>query len=217
MEKATYKSSGVDLDIYAESMSRLPKLVAKTFSPRVMRLDGGFAGLFRLNGLLKDGGPERKYEDPVLVSCTDGVGTKIKIACQTNRHSTVGIDLVAMSVNDAICCGAEPLFFLDYVATPKDDPDQLEELVSGIAKACEEVGCALIGVCVLAVIGELFVVQDKLIMPIIAVVITVALLLGFLAIGGKKWDEGDNQKPGYKTYRERKAEEEQAKSQDENK
>ncbi|MBR5242654.1 MAG: phosphoribosylformylglycinamidine cyclo-ligase [Thermoguttaceae bacterium] len=145
MEKATYKSSGVDLDIYAESMSRLPKLVAKTFSPRVMRLDGGFAGLFRLNGLLKDGGPERKYEDPVLVSCTDGVGTKIKIACQTNRHSTVGIDLVAMSVNDAICCGAEPLFFLDYVATPKDDPDQLEELVSGIAKACEEVGCALIG------------------------------------------------------------------------
>ncbi|MBO5215955.1 MAG: hypothetical protein J6B79_07185 [Clostridia bacterium] len=78
-------------------------------------------------------------------------------------------------------------------------------------------GCALIGVCVFAVIGELFVVQDKLIMPIIAVVITVALLLGFLAIGGKKWDEGDNQKPGYKTYRERKAEEEQAKSQDENK
>ena len=78
-------------------------------------------------------------------------------------------------------------------------------------------GCALIGVCVFAVIGELFVVQDKLIMPIIAVVITVALLLGFLAIGGKKWDEGDNQKPVYKTYRERKAEEEQAKSQDENK
>lgn len=78
-------------------------------------------------------------------------------------------------------------------------------------------GCALIGVCVFAVIGELFVVQDKLIMPIIAVVITVALLLGFLAIGGKKWDEGDNQKPEYKTYRERKAEEEQAKSQDENK
>ncbi|MBR6773886.1 MAG: hypothetical protein IKM16_04380 [Clostridia bacterium] len=78
-------------------------------------------------------------------------------------------------------------------------------------------GCALIGVCVFAVIGELFVVQDKLIMPIIAVVITVALLLGFLAIGGKKWDEGDNQKPGYKTYRERKAEVEQAKSQDENK
>ena len=144
MEKATYKSSGVDLDVYAESMSRLPKLVAKTFSPRVMRLDGGFAGLFQLNGIAKDGG-EKKYDDPVLVSCTDGVGTKIKIACQTNRHSTVGIDLVAMSVNDAICCGAEPVFFLDYVAMPKDDPNLLESLVEGIAKGCEEVGCALIG------------------------------------------------------------------------
>ena len=145
MEKATYKNSGVDLDIYAESMSRLPKLVAKTFSPRVMRLDGGFAGLFKLNGLAGKNGPEKKYEDPVLVSCTDGVGTKIKIACQTNRHSTVGIDLVAMSVNDAICCGAEPIFFLDYVAMPKDDPNLLENLVAGIAKGCEEVGCALIG------------------------------------------------------------------------
>ena len=145
MEKATYKNSGVDLDVYAESMSRLPKLVARTFSPRVLRLDGGFAGLFQLNGMVKDGGPLRKYDDPVLVSCTDGVGTKIKIACQTNRHSGVGIDLVAMSVNDAICCGAEPIFFLDYVACPKDDPDLLETLVAGIAKGCEEVGCALIG------------------------------------------------------------------------
>ena len=125
-------------------MARLPKLASQTFTPRVMRLDGGFAGLFRLNGLSGDG-LARKYEDPVLVSCTDGVGTKIKIACLTNRHSTVGIDLVAMSVNDAICCGAEPLFFLDYVACPKDDPDLLEELVSGIAAGCKEVGCALIG------------------------------------------------------------------------
>lgn len=145
MEKATYKSSGVDLDVYAESMARLPKLVTKTFSPRVMRLDGGFAGLFQLNGLLKEGGPKRQYDDPVLVSCTDGVGTKLKIACQVGRHNTVGIDLVAMSVNDAICCGAEPLFFLDYVACPKDDPDLLEEIVTGISNACVEVGCALIG------------------------------------------------------------------------
>ncbi|MDO5308140.1 MAG: phosphoribosylformylglycinamidine cyclo-ligase [Planctomycetia bacterium] len=145
MEKATYKSSGVDLDIYAESMARLPKLVSRTFSPRVMRLDGGFAGLFQLNGLTAPGGEKRQYDDPVLVSCTDGVGTKIKIACMTSRHDTVGIDLVAMSVNDAICCGAEPLFFLDYVASPKDDPDLLEALVSGIVKGCEEVGCALIG------------------------------------------------------------------------
>ena len=145
MEKATYKNSGVDLDVYAESMSRLPKLVSRTFSPRVLRLDGGFAGLFQLNGPTKGGDAFRKYDDPVLVSCTDGVGTKIKIACLTNRHSDVGIDLVAMSVNDAICCGAEPLFFLDYVACPKDDPDLLETLVAGIARACEEVGCALIG------------------------------------------------------------------------
>ena len=144
MEKATYKSSGVDLDIYAESMSRLPKLVSKTFSPRVLRLDGGFAGLFQLNGELASGA-RKQYKDPVLVSCTDGVGTKIKIACQANRHEGVGIDLVAMSVNDAVCCGAEPLFFLDYVACPKDDPDLLEVLVSGIAEGCKEVGCALIG------------------------------------------------------------------------
>ena len=138
-KKATYKDAGVDLEVYAESMSRLPKLVAGTFSPRVMRLDGGFAGLFRLQ---QDG---KKYDDPVLVSCTDGVGTKLKLACAAGKHDTVGIDLVAMSVNDAICCGAEPLFFLDYVAMPKDDPDLLEVVVSGIVAGCKECGAALIG------------------------------------------------------------------------
>ena len=138
-KKATYKDAGVDLEIYAESMSRLPKLVAGTFSPRVMRLDGGFAGLFRLQ---QDG---KKYDDPVLVSCTDGVGTKLKLACAAGKHDTVGIDLVAMSVNDAICCGAEPLFFLDYVAMPKDDPDLLEAIVSGIVAGCKDSGAALIG------------------------------------------------------------------------
>ncbi|MDR1493345.1 MAG: phosphoribosylformylglycinamidine cyclo-ligase [Planctomycetaceae bacterium] len=138
-QKATYKDAGVDLDIYAESMSRLPKLAAGTFTPRVMRLDGGFAGLFRLQ---QDG---KKYDDPVLVSCTDGVGTKLKLACAAGKHDTVGIDLVAMSVNDAICCGAEPLFFLDYVATPKDDPDLLETIVAGIADGCKQSGAALIG------------------------------------------------------------------------
>ena len=135
----TYKDSGVDLDIYAESMARLPKLVRRTFSDRVMPLDGGFAGLFRLNSEVK------RYANPVLVSCTDGVGTKLKVACQARRHDTVGIDLVAMSVNDAICCGAEPLFFLDYVAMPKDDPDLLEQIVSGIVNGCEQSGCALLG------------------------------------------------------------------------
>ncbi|MDR0328318.1 MAG: phosphoribosylformylglycinamidine cyclo-ligase [Planctomycetaceae bacterium] len=135
----TYKDSGIDLDIYAESMARLPKLVRRTFSERVLPLDGGFAGLFRLNS------NTARYTDPVLVSCTDGVGTKLKIACQANRHDTVGIDLVAMSVNDAVCCGAEPLFFLDYVAMPKDDPDLLEQIVAGIAEGCQQSGCALLG------------------------------------------------------------------------
>ncbi|MDR3182489.1 MAG: phosphoribosylformylglycinamidine cyclo-ligase, partial [Planctomycetaceae bacterium] len=139
MQTVTYKDSGVDLDVYAESMSRLPKLVQRTFSDRVLRLDGGFAGLFQLNS--KTAG----YADPVLVSCTDGVGTKLKIACLANRHTTIGIDLVAMSVNDAVCCGAEPLFFLDYAAMPEDDPVLLEQLVSGIADGCVQSGCALIG------------------------------------------------------------------------
>ncbi len=137
--QATYKDSGVDLEVYAESMARLPKLATRTFSPQVLRLDRGFAGLFQLNSDAK------KYADPVLVSCTDGVGTKLKIACAANRHTTVGIDLVAMSVNDAICCGARPLIFLDYVAMPKDDPDLLEQIVSGISDGCVQAGCALIG------------------------------------------------------------------------
>ena len=144
-EKATYKNSGVDLSIYAASMEKIPGIVSRTFTPRVMRLDGGFAGLFALNGKVSDEGALKKYTDPVLVSCTDGVGTKIKIACAANRHDTVGIDLVAMSVNDAICCGAAPLFFLDYVAMPKDNPVLLERIVSGIAEGCKSSGAALIG------------------------------------------------------------------------
>lgn len=144
-EKATYKNSGVDLSIYADSMERLPGIVSKTFTPRVMRLDGGFAGLFQLNGKAAEGELPKKYNDPVLVSCTDGVGTKLKIACAANRHDTVGIDLVAMSVNDAICCGAAPVFFLDYVAMPKDNPALLEKIVAGIAEGCKSSGAALIG------------------------------------------------------------------------
>jgi phosphoribosylformylglycinamidine cyclo-ligase len=143
MAKATYKDAGVDLDTYAEAMARLPRLIARTHTPRVLRRDGGFAGLFQLdfsNHLFA-----RKYDDPVLVSCTDGVGTKLKVAVMAGVHSTVGIDLVAMSVNDAICCGAEPLFFLDYVAMPKDDPSLLEKIVEGIAAGCLESDCALLG------------------------------------------------------------------------
>lgn len=143
MEKATYKGSGVDLDLYRQSMERLPTLMGRTFSPRVCKLDGGFAGLFQLdfaNPLFR-----RDYVDPVLVACTDGVGTKLKVAVQAGQHKTVGIDLVAMCVNDAVCCGAEPLFFLDYVAMSRDNPPLLEQIVDGISRGCVESDCALLG------------------------------------------------------------------------
>ncbi|REJ69918.1 MAG: phosphoribosylformylglycinamidine cyclo-ligase [Planctomycetota bacterium] len=143
MAKATYKDAGVDLDVYRESMSRLGGLMRRTHTPRVLENPGGFAGLFQL-----DFASElfaRRYEDPVLISCTDGVGTKLKVAALVGRHDTVGIDLVAMSVNDAICCGAEPLFFLDYIAMSHDDPDLLESVVSGISAACIEADCSLLG------------------------------------------------------------------------
>jgi phosphoribosylformylglycinamidine cyclo-ligase len=143
MAKATYKDAGVDLEVYAESMARLPRLLHRTYSPRVIPNDGGFAGLFQLDfaGSLF----ARNYQDPVLVSCTDGVGTKLKVAMLADRHDTVGIDLVAMSVNDAICCGAEPLFFLDYVAMSHDDPTRLEQIVEGISNGCVQADCALLG------------------------------------------------------------------------
>jgi len=143
MGKVTYKDAGVDLDLYQQSMARLPRLVQRTFTPRVLRLDGGFAGLFQLDFA----SPlfSRKYEEPVLVACTDGTGTKLKVATAAGVHNTVGIDLVAMSVNDAICCGAEPLFFLDYVAMSHDDPTLLEEIVSGISDGCRQADCALLG------------------------------------------------------------------------
>src|SRR3954447_2227842 len=143
MSKATYKNSGVDLDIYRESMSRLPRLLRRTHSPRVLPAEGGFAGLFQLD--FSDGLFARRYKDPVLVSGTDGVGTKLKVAQLAGVHNTVGIDLVAMSVNDAICCGAEPLFFLDYVAMSHDDPVRLEQIVEGVTAGCLEADCALLG------------------------------------------------------------------------
>lgn len=143
MAKATYKDSGVDLDVYRESMSRLPRLLKRTHSPRVLANDGGFAGLFRLD--FGDGLFARKYTDPVLVSGTDGVGTKLKVAQHTGVHNTVGIDLVAMCVNDVLCCGAEPLFFLDYVAMGRDDPSLLEAIVQGISDGCVASDMALIG------------------------------------------------------------------------
>jgi phosphoribosylformylglycinamidine cyclo-ligase len=143
MSKATYKDSGIDLEVYAESMSRLPRLLRRTHSPRVLPAEGGFAGLFQLD--FSDGLFARRYKDPVLVSGTDGVGTKLKVAQRAGVHNTVGIDLVAMCVNDVLCCGAEPLFFLDYVAMGKDDPALLEAIVSGVSDGCVESDMALIG------------------------------------------------------------------------
>jgi phosphoribosylformylglycinamidine cyclo-ligase len=139
---ATYSSAGVDLELYREGMARLPAHLRRTQCPRVMSQEGGFAALFQLDfkGLFSRG-----YEDPLLVSCTDGVGTKLKVAVDAGIHHTVGIDLVAMSVNDALCTGAEPLFFLDYIAMAKDDPALLERIVRGIADACVECECALVG------------------------------------------------------------------------
>jgi phosphoribosylformylglycinamidine cyclo-ligase len=143
MSKASYKNSGVDLEVYAESMSRLPRLLRRTHSPRVLPSEGGFAGLFQLD--FSDGLFARRYKEPVLVSGTDGVGTKLKVAQRVGVHNTVGIDLVGMCVNDVLCCGAEPLFFLDYVAMGRDDPALLENIVSGISDGCIASDMALIG------------------------------------------------------------------------
>jgi phosphoribosylformylglycinamidine cyclo-ligase len=143
MSKASYKESGVDLDVYRQSMARLPRLLRRTHTPRVLPAEGGFAGLFQLdftNGLFA-----RRYQEPVLVSGTDGVGTKLKVAQRAGVHTTVGVDLVAMCVNDVLCCGAEPLFFLDYVAMAQDDPALLESIVSGISDGCVESDLALVG------------------------------------------------------------------------
>lgn len=142
MPPLTYQAAGLNLDLYNEAMSRLPALMKKTHTPRVQELQDGFAGLFRLGNSRKF---SRNYKDPVLVSGTDGVGTKIKVAIQAGIFDTVGIDLVAMSVNDCLCLGAEPLFFLDYLALPQDDPDRIAQIVSGVCRGCEEAGAALLG------------------------------------------------------------------------
>jgi len=125
-----------------------------TYGPRVFKnRHGGFAGLFRLEATRFDGRvarsdaarPRPRYKRPVLVGCTDGVGTKVLLATKLNRLSTIGIDLVAMNVNDLITCGAEPLFFLDYLATHKLDPSRLLTVLEGIAEGCRKAGCALLG------------------------------------------------------------------------
>lgn len=136
----SYEDSGVSIDANDRMVERISKSVKETFSKRVIGLENGFAGLFQLN---EEGKP--KYKNPVLVSCTDGVGTKIIIAQEAGRFDSVGIDLVAMSVNDMIVQGAEPLFFLDYLAVNKLDPERIAEMVEGIAAGCKLANCALIG------------------------------------------------------------------------
>jgi phosphoribosylformylglycinamidine cyclo-ligase len=142
-EPIDYKAAGVDLDTYEQTMARLPPLLKRTYTSRVIEWPGGFAGLFRLDDSARL--LTRKYRDPVLVASTDGVGTKLKLAFATGRHNTVGIDLVAMSVNDCLCAGAEPLLFLDYVAMSRDDPELTAAIVGGISDGCVEAECALLG------------------------------------------------------------------------
>ena len=139
----TYRDAGVDIDAGDEMVERIKPLVRRTFTPRVMDQYGGFAGLFRLDyneKLFK-----RNYREPVLVGCTDGVGTKLKVAFQAGKVDTVGIDLVAMSVNDLICAGAEPLFFLDYLGVGKLDPARMADIVKGVTDGCLQANCALLG------------------------------------------------------------------------
>ncbi len=133
----TYKDAGVDIEAGNHFVDLIKPMVKKTARPEVLADIGGFGGLFSLN--------TSKYQRPVLVSATDGVGTKLKLAFQMDKHDTVGIDLVAMCVNDIIVQGAEPLFFLDYLATAKLYPEKAVEIVKGIAEGCKQANCALLG------------------------------------------------------------------------
>ena len=135
MEKLTYKDSGVDIDAGNKVVQLIKNAVRKTYRPEVLGDLGGFGGLFAL----------QKYDEPILISGTDGVGTKLKIAFMMDKHNTIGQDAVAMCVNDILVQGAEPLFFLDYLATGKLEPEKVAEIVGGVAEACRDCNCALIG------------------------------------------------------------------------
>ncbi len=137
MPSESYRAAGVDIDAGEEAVRRIRPHVMSTTRPEVLGGIGGFGALFALE--------PAKYDDPVLVSSTDGVGTKAMVATATARFDTVGIDLVAMCVDDIACQGAEPLWFLDYIAVGHLDPEQVERLVAGVADGCRQAGCALIG------------------------------------------------------------------------
>ena len=132
-----YKSSGVDIDAGHETVRRIKKLAQSTFTPGVLSDIGSFGGLFKLD--------MAAWQEPVLVSSADGVGTKLKVAFMANQHTTIGVDLVNHCVNDILVQGAVPLFFLDYLATGKLSPDVAEQIVQGLARACKDNGCALLG------------------------------------------------------------------------
>ena len=133
-----YKSAGVDIVAGYESVELMKKFVKGTMRPEVLGGLGGFSGAFSLAQI-------KEMEEPVLLSGTDGVGTKIKLAFLLDKHDTVGIDCVAMCVNDVACAGGEPLFFLDYIACGKNFPEKIATIVSGVAEGCKQSGCALIG------------------------------------------------------------------------
>jgi phosphoribosylformylglycinamidine cyclo-ligase len=133
----TYEQAGVDINAGEEAVERIKAKVRSTFRPEVIGDIGGFGGLF--------GFDTARYRNPVLVSSTDGVGTKALVAQAVGRFDTIGVDLVAMCVDDIVCQGAEPLFFLDYIAVGRLDPDHIEQLVEGVAEGCRQAGCALIG------------------------------------------------------------------------
>jgi phosphoribosylformylglycinamidine cyclo-ligase len=136
MAKTTYKSSGVDIDAGNLFVDLIRPLAKTTANKHVLGKLGGFSGAYEL---------PKKYKNPILLAAADGVGTKLKIAFMTSRFDTVGIDLVAMNVNDIVTCGAEPLFFLDYIATSKLNPKEGAEIVKGIVEGCKQAGCALLG------------------------------------------------------------------------
>lgn len=137
-EQITYKDAGVDIDEGARAVDAIRASVKSTYRPEVIGDIGGFGGLFSAAAL-------KQMDDPILVSGTDGVGTKLALAQMAGKHDTVGIDLVAMCVNDVLACGAEPLFFLDYVAIGKLRSDHISQVVGGIAEGCRQAGCALVG------------------------------------------------------------------------
>ena len=135
-ERWSYKKAGVDIDLGDKLIQDIKGLVSRTYRPEVISGVGGFSGVFQLG---------EKWNEPCLVAGSDGVGTKLKIAIDLDKHDTVGIDLVAMCVNDVLCVGAEPIFFLDYLACGRLEEGKFKSILSGIVRGCEEAGCTLLG------------------------------------------------------------------------